>query len=477
MSFVLQYNYIYSPDIYKALSLCYNELEVIDMKKALLIFLLLMCVSIFPSYASEEITVLIPDYDFIIEDTSFYYQDSQYPVLSYKDITYFPMTYEYCRLLDVSTAWVDGEGLFIASHPSSFNEAPSYPTAQNAKYSKAVIPTYDIYVNGKKIDQKAEEYPLFNYRGVTYFPLTWRFGTEEFYWNIDFKEGENRSLTITSYQRGFGSTMTVYEVADDYAVIHNPEDDNFLRLDFNTDEVTVAEGYDKPFPSYQTPIETERKLEIKDNRFVIDGTPLAQIEVLANGTVTEDELEPSYYEYTTGDGHFLQLHAYYNMEIPAPYTPYERYTYIVHNGNFIQLPGNIAVQNAIKADDGSLYISYERYSGYRGSTILHNHLYRLMPDGTLIYINDLFPDYGSMELIGKANGKLYLKCEWMPEEQLINGVFDEYSISPYNDGYYTYDGEKLSLIHRYTYSDRCIVAPNGKLYTIAEQFKKIEKIN
>ncbi len=447
------------------------------MKKILLFSLILMCILIIPSYASDEITVLIPDYDFIIEDQSFYYKNSEYPILSYKDITYFPMTYEYCRLLDVSTAWVDGEGLFIASHPSSFNETPSYPTSKNAKYSKAVIPDYPVYVNGKKIDQKTEEYPLFNYRGVTYFPLTWRFGTEEFYWNIDFKEGSKRSLTITSYQRGFGSTMSVYEVADDYAVLHNPEDDNFLHIDFATDEITVAEGYDKPFPMRQIPVETERKLEIKDNRFVIDGTPLAQIEVLASGTVSEDELEASYYEYTTGDGHFLQLLVYYNMEIPAPYTPYERYTYIVHNKNFIQLPGNIAIQNAIKADDASLYISFERYSGYRGSTILHNHLYRLMPDGTLIYINDLFPDYGSMKLLGKANGKIYLKCEWMPEEQLINGVFDDYSISPYNDGYFTYDGEKLSLIHKYTYSDSCIVAPSGKLYTISEQFGKIERIN
>lgn len=447
------------------------------MKKTSLIFMLLMCILVIPSYANDEITVLIPDYEFIIEEQSFYYQDSQYPILSYKDITYFPMTYEYCRLLDVSTSWVEGEGLFIASHPSSFNETPSYPTAKNTKYSKAVIPTYDIYVNGEKIDQTQEEYPLFNYRGVTYFPLTWRFGTEEFHWNIDFKEGENRSLTITSYQRGYGSTMTVYEIADTYAVVHNPEDDNFLRLDFNTDEITVAKGYDKPFPMYHTPVESDRNFEIKNNRFVIDGTPLAEIKVLSDGTVKENELNPSYYEFTKGDGHFLQLHAYYNMEIPAPYTPYERYTYIVHNGNFIPLPGNIAVQNAISADDGSLYISFENYSGYRSSTILNDHLYRLLPDGTLIYINDLFPDYGSMELLGKANGKIYLKCEWMPEQQHVYGLSDGYSISPYNDGYYTYDGEKLSLIHRYTYSDSCIVAPNGKLYTIAEQFGKIERIN
>ena len=447
------------------------------MNKALLIFLILMCIGISPSYSNDEITVLIPDYEFIIEDTSFYYKDSQYPILSYKDITYFPMTYEYLRLLDVSTAWVEGEGLFIASHPSVFNEVPSYPNAKNTKYSQAVIPQYDIYVNGKKIDQKSEEYPLFNYRGVTYFPLTYRFATEEFYWNIDFWEGEKRTLTVKSYQRGFGSTMTPYEITQDYAVVHNPEDDNFLRVDFNTDEITVAQGYDKPYPTRQIPVESKRVLEIKDNRFVLDGVALAEIQALADGTIKEDELEASCFEYTTGDGRFIQLHAYYNLHIPAPYTPYERYTYIVHSdGSLIQLPGDISIQNAVRADDGSLYISFERYSGYRGSTILHDHLYRLMPDRTLIYINELFLDYGSIELLGKADGKIYLKCEWMPESQLVYGIFDSYSISPYNDGYYTYDGNTLSLVRRYTYSDNVIVAPNGNLYAIIEQFKKIEKI-
>ncbi len=447
------------------------------MKKTLFILLLLLCISIVPSYASEEITVLIPDYDFIIENNSVYHNNSQYPILSYKDITYFPMTHEYCRLLDVSTAWVDGEGLFIASHPAEFSTIPSYANAQNTKYSKAVIPDYKVYVNGKEIDQSKEEYPLFNYRGVTYFPLTYRYATEEFFWNIDFKEEGKRSLTVSSFRSSSGSTMTVYETTDDYAVVHNPNGDNFLRIDFNTDEVSEFVGYDKDEPLYQTPVESDRILEIKDNHFVLDGVPMAEIKVLAEGTATSDELQPSYFEYIKGDARFLNLHTYYNLDIPAPYTPYERYTYIVHNGKFIPLPGNIAIQNAIEANDESIYISFERYSGYRGSTIINDHLYRLMPDGTLVYINDLFPDYGSIELLGKANGKIYVKCEWMPEEQRVYGLFDSYSISPYNDGYYTYDGENLSLVRRYTYSDRVIVAPNGKLYAITEQFEKIEKIN
>lgn len=43
---------------------------------------------------------------------------------------------------------------------------------------------YQIAVNtvvkSEFLDNSAEPYPLLNFRGVTYFPLTWRFAVEEF---------------------------------------------------------------------------------------------------------------------------------------------------------------------------------------------------------------------------------------------------------------------------------------------------------
>ena len=67
--------------------------------------------------AANNVRVIIPDYKCIIDYHDVYYRDSVYPLISYKDITYFPMTYEYCHALNLAVSWVEGEGLYIAFHP------------------------------------------------------------------------------------------------------------------------------------------------------------------------------------------------------------------------------------------------------------------------------------------------------------------------------------------------------------------------
>lgn len=131
--------------------------------------------------------VIVPDYPFVINGTSINFKNSQYPVISYKDITYFPMTWHYCRMLGVTTDW---------SHETGFRVDKAAATAELIEYEKAdntsewnlyaVLPEYDIFVNGKKIENQNEEYPILNFRNVTYFPLTWDFIVNEFGWNYTF---------------------------------------------------------------------------------------------------------------------------------------------------------------------------------------------------------------------------------------------------------------------------------------------------
>lgn len=47
---------------------------------------------------------------------------------------------------------------------------------------------------GKCLDNSAEPYPLLNFRGVTYFPLTWRFAVEEFGWEYHFDAKNGLSI-------------------------------------------------------------------------------------------------------------------------------------------------------------------------------------------------------------------------------------------------------------------------------------------
>lgn len=141
--------------------------------------------------------VLVPDYPFVINGTNIDFKNSLYPVISYNDITYFPMTWHYCRMLGVTTDWNDETGLRVekanaTAEPIEYEKADN--TNEHSLY--AVLPKYDIFVNGKKIENDSEEYPLLNFRNVTYFPLTWDFIINEFGWNYAF-DSEN-GLVINS---------------------------------------------------------------------------------------------------------------------------------------------------------------------------------------------------------------------------------------------------------------------------------------
>ncbi len=451
------------------------------MKKITLLLIIVLSLCFIPSTAEEEITVLIPDYDFILDTSSIYYYDSVYPILSYKDITYFPMTYDYMAALKISSSWVEGEGLFIAAHPKDYymGNLPIYDTTQNTKYNKATLVTYPVYVNGIRIDNEKEEYPLFNFRGITYFPLTYRFATEEFYWDIDFSENEaKRTLTVTPYFRGSGSSMIIVEEAEDYAIIRGLASggEGFFRIDYKTDEITKIEPFE--YTEGREYIMSDRTLDVRDNHFVLDGKVLSEISVLASGTTTTDDSEASYTEYIENGNRFITLSLGYNFSVTQPpYIPYERHTFLVVDDSFIRVTDNSYVEKAVKIGE-DVYISSLRYTGWKGNTFLHKHLHlcKISSDGSVTYINDLFPDFNSVELIGEANGKVYLKCLWMPEEYAISLNSNNYSVSPYNDGYYAFDGEKLTLLRRYTYSDKAFVSPEGKIYITLEQFGTIERI-
>lgn len=141
--------------------------------------------------------VIVPGYPFVINGTSIDFKNSQYPVISYNDITYFPMTWHYCRMLGVTTDWSNETGLRVEKANASAQPIEYEKADNNSEWNLyAVLPEYDIFVNGKKIENKNEEYPLLNFRNVTYFPLTWDFIINEFGWNYTF-DSEN-GLVINS---------------------------------------------------------------------------------------------------------------------------------------------------------------------------------------------------------------------------------------------------------------------------------------
>ena len=113
---------------------------------------------------------------------------AQYPLLIYKDITYFPMTWYFCNLLNLKPVWSQGSGLAISQGDPDQWKDFKYDTrdAKNNLGQTASIVSFPVTVNGKLIDNSKEQYPLLLFRDVTYFPLTWRFAVNEFGWRYSY---------------------------------------------------------------------------------------------------------------------------------------------------------------------------------------------------------------------------------------------------------------------------------------------------
>lgn len=144
----------------------------------------------------------------VVNGEKFEYETLRYPILSCNDIFYFPMTWHYARLLGVTTIWSYENVFLVETKPeiaqsqiadvvTSINEPSYLPKVwNNEEYLFGEKLTYSVYINGDKIDNESEEYPVINFRGVTYFPLTEKF-TEIFNWNLQ-KDGETLSISKNS---------------------------------------------------------------------------------------------------------------------------------------------------------------------------------------------------------------------------------------------------------------------------------------
>lgn len=136
--------------------------------------------------AEKVVKASLPGFNVKLNDRLVDNNYSEYPLIVYKDITYFPMTYNTARFLGIETNWSENSGLSINQTGVS-GAFDFYSTNKKNDNTYAVsVPEFKIKVNGKEIDNKKEEYPLIVFRDITYFPMTWRFCVNEFNWDYEF---------------------------------------------------------------------------------------------------------------------------------------------------------------------------------------------------------------------------------------------------------------------------------------------------
>ena len=168
-------------------------------KVCLFFLILMMAAAIMPANKAEaasSVKVSLPAFKVSLNGVKIENNYKQYPLIVYKDITYFPMTYYESRFMGLETVWDNSTGLKIIKTGANWSYQSYESLTKNSSIYNAQIAPFKITVNGKAIDNSIEEYPLLLFRNITYFPLTWRFAVEEFGWKYTFDQ--NKGLAVNS---------------------------------------------------------------------------------------------------------------------------------------------------------------------------------------------------------------------------------------------------------------------------------------
>ena len=452
------------------------------MKKRMVLLVILVGILLWsnPAYA-KNVTVQVPTFKVELDGVAYDDQHAKYPLLVYQDVTYFPMTYQLTRSLGLVTGWDNKKGLYIAQHEEECREEAdmSGNNKLGGKYT-ATVPTYPIIVNGWSVDNSKESYPLLNFRGVTYFPLSWHYAYEEFGWEIqwDAKTGlqvnvhDNRgcialiqlnqnSALFQQYITDFGETKneegdTVYtRIGDRYQ--------NY-RLDFAAEKL-----YEAGTKEEETTWETYDGEDVSE-AFALNGTQL-----LYQGEVILSGIPEAYTEKTSiladrfsgENSHLLAVKLHYNTAIPAPYTPYVWYVFLETKDGVQQIrQWNEAdfLSGFYETENAYYLCSSARHVTSRFSNSLHTILKMDKNSGQETILNDLYSQYRSLEAIGVDDDKLYVRAIYFGEEDDLQNPMFSSKVNPIQDGYFYIDSEnKLHKVHDYVDGEP-FLASNGKLY-------------
>ena len=442
--------------------------------------------------AAKTEKVIIPDYECLINDASVYYADSVYPLISFRNITYFPMTYEYCRALGLTSQWVEGKGLYIAYSPSSQNTLPVYGTQNNSKTGKAVIPDYPIYINGKKISNASTEYPLLNFRNVTYFPMTYDYATKEFNWATQWVPGK---FTLVSHAGSDYTQLVIVRKDSDGAVLWSSRTverqlengeytadsiDEYNRLDYKTGALSKTGAVDDDDENRR---EAQLTVDEKNGKVLWNGTEIEGDWYLKNALQNSDKkpvISVNGYIVTKNgiDIMYVTENLRWDRDDGSASMNKGTHCFLINNGKAVFIGNEYIIENAARLGN-SIYIGAR---GYAQTIFKHmfskSTLFRYDEGGAMTDITESFDSgYHSVKLIGEANGLLYLKCEWCPETVLYEGNYHE--VAAEHDGYFTYDGNnerRITKVANYRYADEELLAPNGDIYALTYWNGKIQKV-
>ena len=169
------------------------------MKKKILMLLCAFMLFSVPALA-KNVNVTIPQFDVKFNGTEVENEYRQFPLIVYKDITYFPMTYYDSRFLGLETMWDNNTRTLAITKENITCAYRDYNLPwKNSSSLSATVCDFNIVINEKEVENSKEEYPLLIFNDVTYFPLTWRFAVDEFGWEYEFTSEKGLDIKSDNY--------------------------------------------------------------------------------------------------------------------------------------------------------------------------------------------------------------------------------------------------------------------------------------
>lgn len=435
--------------------------------------------------AAEQVNVKIAPYYTEIDYISVYNPAVQYPLIVYKDITYFPMTYGLCTRLGLASGYTPTDGLYISQYATLWYSDNSNLFGGEAQNNYGT--EYPIYLNGAEIDNSAEEYPLLNFRDITYFPMTYKFAVEELGFRIDWSY-ENQTFKIyrcgndknvyraqndadgdvniamhTTYSKEIGKNEngdTVYTngyIFDIYKLKFSDNDEIISKIrTADKFESSMQYEYSNKYP------DISKNVILKDKYLKYKGKVLLDLTKVEKDTVSFFAREYEYKNVT-----FIYVNLATN-NAPAPYTNHGEYIFAFENCNIKQLTewdSRNNLTDILEDGLGGYYICSGYFSpmySSRWSTSFAT-VYHYTSDGNFKEL--AIDDINSISAIGTYNGKLYVQAMYYDADK--EAFIEVPPISTVNSGYYEIDTANGTVRKLYPFvKGNAFVAPNGTPYCL-----------
>ncbi|PKM93760.1 MAG: hypothetical protein CVU84_14355 [Firmicutes bacterium HGW-Firmicutes-1] len=441
--------------------------------------------------ANQKVNVKIPSFDVKLNNVIIDNTNAKYPLIVYKDVTYFPLTSDYARALGVDLKW--GKELRINSVHAE-EEVKQTTGSNNSLTStyKASLPTYDIYVNDVKIDQSKQPYPMLNFRDITYFPMSWDYVHNQFKLTLFFDQ--KKGLEIISYMpklfdqivyddkeyfylNSGGNTYYTKRSLDGPLIPLTDAQQEMLEVIYEKQNTNRYEGI-REIPQDQL---TERGNEIhwKDYQ-IYDLTNIKK-------ELEERKIYGNEYIYKLRqlviNEHitFMFFEIYYGLEVAAPYTPRAYEMFILQDGLVTSRYENIEPYVETYVVENATWIYQRSNHDMQSNKGYYTNAALFKVEGSQVTDYNKELDEVNVEFVGVQDNLVYIRTYG---DFILRDLYNiELDITSYDTYYYSNVWGETTKVKKAEsgepYLDRngyLWVVPFGKLSKIKHVTKGHERI-